>query len=192
MFVFISIFNPGCTRGLYPNLQLHLALGHRSSCSLCQAGLMSSGRAGPGSWRPRARGFIWFILLVRADFSGVVSAMERPRFSCVVLCMERALEVLSSFSCTPRGWMEAPSLKSSCFGGTRPKAWLEELGQLRLLTPGLRFNKAEFSPLFACWVLAFSSLGNPHSSGADLSQQSPFVRPSSGLQGAFIFPSYCS
>lgn len=26
-FVFIPIFNPGCTRGLYPNLQLHLALG---------------------------------------------------------------------------------------------------------------------------------------------------------------------
>lgn len=26
-FVFIPIFNPGCTRGLYPHLQLHLALG---------------------------------------------------------------------------------------------------------------------------------------------------------------------
>lgn len=38
---------------------------------------MSSGRAGPGSWRPRARGFIWFVLLVRGDFSGVVSAMDQ-------------------------------------------------------------------------------------------------------------------
>lgn len=38
---------------------------------------MSSGRAGPGSWRPHARGFIWFILLVRGDFSGAVSAMDQ-------------------------------------------------------------------------------------------------------------------
>lgn len=38
---------------------------------------MSSGRAGPGSWRPHARGFIWFILLLRGDFSGAVSAMDQ-------------------------------------------------------------------------------------------------------------------
>lgn len=38
---------------------------------------MSSGRAGPGSWRPRARGFICFVLLLRGDFSGVVCAMDQ-------------------------------------------------------------------------------------------------------------------
>lgn len=63
--------------------------------------------------------------------------------------MERVLEVLSSFSCTSWGWMEAPSLRSSCLGGAQPKAWLGELGQLSGLTPGLRFNKAEFNPLLA-------------------------------------------
>lgn len=64
-------------RALSPKLQLHFAPGHRSCPGLCQAGLMSSGRAGPGSWRPHARGFLWFILLLHGDFSGLVSAMNQ-------------------------------------------------------------------------------------------------------------------
>lgn len=40
---------------------------------------MSSGRAGPGSWRPRARGFICFALLVRGDFSRVVCAVDQAQ-----------------------------------------------------------------------------------------------------------------
>lgn len=151
---------------------------------------MSSGRAGPGSWRPRARGFVWFILQVPGDFSGVVSAMDQ-------------VPVLLSGSVHgegPRGLVllflpilgldGAIELGELLFWRNHPKAWLGQLGQLQHLIPGLQFNKGEFNPLLACWVLAFSGLGNPLSSRADLSQQSPFVRPSSGLQGAFIFPSY--
>lgn len=121
---------------------------------------MSSGRARPGSWRPHARGFIWFVLLVCEDFSGVISAMDQvPALLSGSVHGEgpQGLVLLVLHILELDGGTE---LEEFCFGGAQPKAWLEELGQLRGLTPGLQFNKADLNPLLACWVLAFSSLGS--------------------------------